>query len=91
MGNIAFSHRKLDLISFDSHNAAFIIPIPCGSGAADHCEARAFQFLGQRIDLFFAANTESDMGIPGAVQGFLLIRLYASSSIPMFSTANTIK
>ena len=50
-----------------------------------------FQFLGQRIDLFFAANTESDMGIPGAVQGFLLIRLYASSSIPKFNAANTIK
>ena len=91
MGNIAFSHRKLDLISFDSHNAAFIIPIPGGSGAADHCEARAFQFLGQRIDLFLAADAESDMGITGAIQGFLLIRLYASSSIPMFSAANTIK
>ena len=85
------SRRQLDLISLDSYNAAFIIPIPCGSGAADHFEPSAFQFLGQRIDLVFAADAESDMGVPRAVQGFLLIRLYASSSIPMFSTANTIK
>ena len=55
-------------ISFKTQNAAFVVAVAGGSGAAEDGITVFLQLPGEGVDFFLAANAERNVGIAKAVQ-----------------------
>ena len=72
-------HGQFDLVAFDGDDAAFVIAVARGARTAEHLVAVGLESGGEFIDGLRAAQTESDVRVPGACEGLGVV-LHARAS-----------